>query len=255
MKKIKILLSMCAFLWTGMVFAVGSGAGNGGDAVVCYSDSTRQVIQSVQMFDYWEQEQVVHLPDGIQLGAVNASLQEKIDISINRLGYFNTTLADQIRPVAMSIANNINSFLVTSYQLPDINDANPRAIPSAPNCFIEQFAVQWKEPTTGQRKFAIAAKFFNFTGTSNDTKVGIILHEAYYRYALQNGVNDSDGTRYLNYVLATNYLNDHDLVKYSDLLNDSKYNFNKCTLQTLPFLNQRTLVSNLDQLKWQKLVE
>lgn len=180
------------------------GMGNGGDAVVCYTDATRSTITSVQMLDYWEQEQVVKYGK-IDLGAVNLSVQDKIQIAVNRIAKFDPDLAEKIKFNALNLADNIQNYLVTSYQLPEINDANPQVIPTQKNCYIEQYGVQFKDVITGQRRFVIADKFYNFAGTSTDDKAGLLLHEAIYRYAiLQNSaLNNSDGVRYFNYVVAS----------------------------------------------------
>lgn len=215
------------------------GMGNGGDAVVCYTDATRSTITSVQMLDYWEQEQVVKYGK-IDLGAANLSVQDKIQIAVNRIAKFDPELANKIKFNALNLANNIQNYLVTSYQLPEINDANPQVIPTQKNCFIEQYGVQYKDVITGQRRFAIADKFYNFSGTSNDDKVGLLLHEAIYRYAiLQNpALNNSDGVRYFNYILAStrfdgmtlfdidlyvNFLNSAGIVQKSCLKEDGYY--------------------------------
>lgn len=182
----------------------GYGMGNGGDAVVCYTDSTRSTITSVQMFDYWEQEQVLHFGK-VDLGASSLSVQDKIQMVVYRIAKFDPVLAEEIKSKALNLANNIQNYLATSYQLPEIDDANPKVIPTQKNCFIEQYGVQYKDVITGQRRFLISDKFYNFPGTSNDDKAGLILHEAIYRYAiLQNSVlNNSDGVRYFNYIVAS----------------------------------------------------
>ena len=180
------------------------GMGNGGDAVVCYTDATRSTITSVQMLDYWEQEQVLQYGQ-VDLGAPTLSVQDKIQIAVNRISKFDPDLADKIKFNALNLANNIQNYLVTSYQLPEIDDANPQVIPTQKNCFIEQYGVQYKDVITGQRRFAIADEFYNFLGTSNDDKAGLLLHEAIYRYAiLQNpSLNNSDGIRYFNYIIGS----------------------------------------------------
>ncbi len=122
--------------------------GNGGDAVVCYTDAARSKIVSVQMFDYWEQPQVNKFGP-IDLGDPQLTVQEKIKIATKRISKFDPNLADFINKNALNLANNIQNYLVTNYILPDIQDSNPKIIPSLPNCFIEQFAIQFKEPQTG----------------------------------------------------------------------------------------------------------
>lgn len=196
------------------------GMGNGGDAVVCYTDVTRSVISSVRMFDYWEQEQVLKYGP-IDLGASTLSVQEKIEVATNRIAKFDPTLADQIKKSALRLADNIKNYLVTSYILPDIDDATPQVIPSQPNCYIEQYGIQFKEVITGQRRFAISDKFYNHVNTTNDQRAGLLLHEAIYRYAIlmEPLLANSDGIRIFNYVIATNKLNNTDYAHVDDYVN------------------------------------
>ena len=158
MKLQSLVLALATLLMGSSVFA--HGMGNGGDAVVCYTNVTRSTITSVRMFDYWEQEQVLNYGT-VDLGSPQLSIQDKIDIATQSLSKFEPQLAEDIKKMALNLANNIQSYLVTSYELPEIDDANPRAVPTEPNCFIEQYAVQYKDLTTGQRRFSIAAKFYN----------------------------------------------------------------------------------------------
>ena len=194
------------------------GMGNGGDAVVCYTDATRSTITSVQMFDYWEQEQVAKYGK-IDLGAANLSVQDKIQIAVNRIAKFDPELATKIQKISMGLANNINSYLVTNYILPEIEDMNPKVIPTQLNCFIEQFAVQYKDVLTGTRRFYISEKFYNSVYISNESRAGLILHEAIYRNAiLTSSVSNSDGTRFFNYFISTRAFNTMNLDRLEDYI-------------------------------------
>ncbi len=234
---IKVLI-VSLFLAVGLTAQAGPITSGGGDAVVCYTDSTRATITSVQMFDYWEQHQVLSYPGGINLGASTLTVQQKIELATDRIKRIDPDLADKIKTVALSMANNISYYVVTSYQLPEINDANPKAIPSQPNCFIEQYAVQYKDLVSGQRRFFIADKFYNFAGTSNNDKAGILLHEAIYRIAILNGATNSDGVRYFNYAMVTSKIADIELDridKYIKVLDDSNMNFRNCRKEKTDF--------------------
>ena len=236
MKLTKLVLSLVLATFSNYALAagpaMGHGMGNGGDAVVCYTDASRNTIKSVQMFDYWEQQQV--LPYGaIDLGAANLSVQDKITIATNRVAKFDPELAEKIKFQALNLANNIQNYLVTAYQLPEIDDATPQVVPTQPNCFIEQFGVQYKDLITGQRRFSIADKFYNFAGISNDERAGLLLHEALYRLAiLKNSLlENSDNVRYFNYIIASDILNQTSLLnadKYDFFLSQSNFNIQEC---------------------------
>ncbi len=229
----KTLLFLTLTFSLSTAFSLGQDRGNGGDALVCYTNATRSQITSVKMFDYWEQEQVLKYGP-VTLGAPQVTIQEKIEVATKRLSKFDPYLGGQIRQMALNLANNIQNYLVTSYELPEIDDANPRAIPTQPNCYIEQFAVQYKDLVTGQRRFSIADKFYNHPSADNDTRVGIILHEALYRYAihLNPALSTSDDVRYLNYIIGSTLLDSltlQDIEQFHGILLKSKIAQAACT--------------------------
>jgi len=228
-------------LFANDLLAQGHDIGNGGNGVVCYTDLNRKNLVSVELFDYWESERTFPVAGGLQLGPAYLSVQEKIILATSRLAAFDPKLADDVRTIALSMANNIQDFLVTPEMLPEINDANPRVLPSSP-CYIEQFAVQWREPRTGLRRFAISDKFYHFSSTSNDTRAGIILHEALYRVAILNGAVDSDGVRYFNYLIATRKFEDLDLDFYVKHLEQANLADKRCRLTKNSALNVQVYI-------------
>ena len=217
------------------LFAQGHDIGNGGNGVVCYNNLSRTKIVSVDLFDYWEHGQVVHVPGGIQLGGNTLSVHEKINIATSRLEYFDKKLANDVRTIALSMADNIERYLVTAEELPEINDANPRVLPMSP-CFIEQFAVQWQDLKTGARRFAISKTFYEFSGTTNYTRAGLLLHEALYRVAILRGAQNSDGVRYFNYLMATKLFESEDLSTYVYHLRKADLDDKRCRLMVSPIL-------------------
>lgn len=224
---VMIILSFTSLLaWS------GNGVGNGGDAVVCYTSPSRNVISSIEMFDYWEMNKILPQAGGLNLGGSKLSVRQKIELAISRLRNFDPELADGVQKYALPMETHIASYLVTAYQLPEIDDVNPRALPTG-NCFIEQYAIQWREPVSGQRRFAIAAKFYNVA--NNDAKAGIILHEAIYKWAIQNGHNDSDGTRYINFVISSTLLDASTTYEtYARYLGNANFVDTKCQMVDIP---------------------
>ncbi len=241
MNLLKLLILASSVLIGLKTFAGVKVVGNGGDAVVCYTDSSKNQIRSVQMFDYWEQEQVLKYGK-IDLGPANISVQDKIVIATNRIAKFDPNLSAFVLKNAKNLADNIQSYLANSYILPDIQDSNPKIIPSKPDCFIEQFAIQYKDVQTGQRRFYISEKLYNDVNTSNDDRAGLLLHEAIYRYAiLYREAKNSDGVRIFNYVSATKKLetlSEYQLDEYLNILKNSDLLLNKpCVLRDKIYVN------------------
>lgn len=206
MNKVKILLQLSILLIASYSFAGVKVIGNGGDAVVCYTDATSANIKSVQFFDYWEQPQVINY-GAVDLGGPQLSVADKIQLVTARIQKFDPNLAQFIKTNALNLAYNLSDYLVSKYLLPDIQDMNPKAIPSSPDCYIEQFAIQYKDVQTGQKRFYISESLYNHPNTSNDSKAGLLLHEAIYRFAILNqDAKNSDGVRLFNYTIATSKL-------------------------------------------------
>lgn len=210
------------------VAQAGVRVGNGGDAIVCYSDSSLNTRTSIEMFDYWEHQQVSSIYGLLDLGSPQLSVQEKITKAAQRIARFDPRLSQEISTIAFSIAKEINSFLVTQDVIPEITDANPKVMPNNTNCFLTQFAIQWQNTDDGIRRFYISHDLFTDSLTSNDTRAGLILHEAIYRYAIMNGATNSDGVRFFNYVAATSYYALARLDDYVNILNISKMNYRQC---------------------------
>ncbi len=180
----------------------GGRVGNGGDAVVCYSNSNKTQIASLDLLDYWEKQDI----QKVDFGSDTFTVEKNIQIFIERLAAVDPKLAQSTRVIAESLAANIPSFLKKQSDIPEIEDAHPENIPSAPNCFIEQFAIQWKDLLTDDRRFYISERLYNHSETGNRTRAGLILHEALYRQALLNGAQNSDGVRKFNYAVAAGLL-------------------------------------------------
>lgn len=218
MKLLLLLGAMIAFNAT-----AGEGTvGNGGNAVVCYKNSTKKEIVSIELFDYWEMSQVNPQFGEVQLGAPNLSVKEKVAVFINRVNKVDPELAKRIATVANSIVDNLANYLDSTAEIPDVDDDHPAVKPKAP-CYMDTFAIQWTSVQNG-RRFMIKAKLFNHPKTSNDDRAGIILHEAIYRVGILNGSKDSDGVRYFNHLIATDHSKTLSTSEYVKLLKETNLN-------------------------------
>jgi hypothetical protein len=219
----KFLITL--FLIGSSALAQGRGGrvGNGGDAVVCYSNSSKTMITSIDLLDYWEQK-----TKEINFGYDAFTVDQNIKLFIQRLSSIDPMLAQSTATIANSIAANINLFLKNQNDLPEIEDANPQTIPSEKNCYIEQFAIQWRNLMTQERRFYISERLYNDSKTSNVTRAGLILHEALYRQAVLNGAENSDGVRAFNYAVASDLVNHSSLDNYFYFLSAADLNLQKC---------------------------
>lgn len=210
----------------------GHGAGNGGNAVVCYSKPNQ--IQSIELFDYWEMSRAFPTFGQIDLGGPKLTVVEKVQLFTKRMAEFNPKLAKDVSNIGLSIANNINNYLIDNTEIPDVDDDTPLIEPQKP-CVKETFALQIKDVPTGGRRFVIKAKIYNHPLTSNDTRAGILLHEALYRLAILNGSDNSDGVRKFNYVFASSNSHTLDLREYASVIKGANLGDKSCILEETNF--------------------
>lgn len=205
----KIVIGLGAFVFVSSAFAQGGEheVGNGGNAVVCYSDSSKKNIKSVELFDYWEGKRFkpIRGPRGevysLDLGGSRLSVEKKIDLFISRVKLGDPERARRYDQYAKLILSDLKSFLVSRLPGEPIDDDHPAGLPSSP-CYKEQFAVQFKYPTPGKRRFLIDRGLFS--KADSDSKAGIILHEVLYRDAIvRDKHQNSDGVRLLNHFYST----------------------------------------------------
>lgn len=215
-----LLQALCTMLMVTSAYA-GYGVGNGGNAVVCYNPKGQ--ITSVELFDYWEMERVLASTASLDLGDVGLPVKEKLDKVFKRIEKFDPSRGSDLRAVAYNLANNIDEYLVEKLEIVTIDDDSPRILPSLP-CKKEQFAVQIKEPRSGEKPFLISKRLFD--ESNNDTRAGIILHEAIYRLAILNeGQTTSDNSRYFNFMVSSDYLNARDFAAYDSVLASSSFSY------------------------------
>jgi len=235
-QKLKMIALMLATMSLNITaFAQGSSGSHGGNAVVCYEDATKKTIKSIELFDYWEMAQDTQefgAGAKVDLGPDNLSTSGHINFATNRLGLYDYHRAEAYRKVGQDILSNIDSYLVDG-DLPIIEDTHPRHLPVAP-CYIEQFAVQLKNPSPNESRFIVSKRLYLNPLTSNAVRAGLILHETTYREFLENGETNSDHAREFNFVFSSNVLGQPNLNLYQEFL--SKVHLN--LLQTFPILVQ-----------------
>ncbi|MGE3609799.1 MAG: hypothetical protein AB7I27_09465 [Bacteriovoracaceae bacterium] len=178
----------------------GSSSGGGGNAVVCYSSSGE--IESVELFDYWEQPRILKTDLKLDLGPESLTVEEKIELALKRIEIWDPDLAQGYRVNAQEILAEISSFKIDDIKLIAPNDDHSPLVPSAP-CQKESFVIQKKFRKKGiQRPFLVRPDLYHHPKTSNTTKAGIILHETFYEEFLKNDLHNSDGIRLFNFFVS-----------------------------------------------------
>lgn len=199
------------------LLAQGHVVRNGGDAVVCYADNTHSKIVSIDLFDHWELSHILPPNTHLNLGPEDYSVIDKINIALTQIERFDFQLAQMIRNPALSIAQNIEYYLADTEQIIEVDDENPQVVPEN-NCLMQQFAIQIKNTSPGDRRFLVSRFLYNHPLTTNTTRAGLILHEAIYRYAVSKGHTDSQRTRTLNYLFSSTDMKKMSLSDYHNYL-------------------------------------
>jgi hypothetical protein len=174
----------------------GGQIGNGGNAIVCYSDSTKKQMTSIELLDYWENSALGRPP--IDLGDDTVSYVDKVKLAVARMQKIDAGRGDVAANEAALLYANIGRFIVDDLTNAPIQDDHPEKQPQG-FCYQEQFAIQIKNPEPGAPRFLISGRLFNSALTSNDTRAGILLHESIYRVLIaQDQQTNSDAARRLN---------------------------------------------------------
>jgi hypothetical protein len=204
----------------------GHEVGNGGNAVVCFTDSTRSAVQSVQLFDYWEMDQARPIVGSTQFGPESLDVRGQVHFVLERLERVDPERAKRYIGVADRMLDVISEYLQEDVERRAVRDDHPLALPKPP-CYKVQFAIQDDQPAPGKRRFQINRQLWESPSTSNIVRAGLILHEVAYQEAIRGGQTDSDRVRYYNYAIATGLpvqadRNQADL-DYGNLLAETKF--------------------------------
>jgi len=171
----------------------GKEIGNGGDVVVCRDRN--DLITSVELLDFYEARTLRNVHH--DLGSNDLSIDEKIQIAINRLHPFSLQLAEKFQ-------TNANKFMSEASFLPnitliDIPDSLHLIIPNG--CTVEQIIIQ-KDPIYPEDfRYIINKDLWDIL--DNDNKAGLILHEIIYQDSISRAQTNSTQTRYFNAILTS----------------------------------------------------
>lgn len=175
-------------------YAGGFETGNGGGGVVCRTPSGS--VESVELFDVYEGRTLRR--QGVDLGAVSLSVDEKVEMAMKRLERLSPLRAALYRQEYGTFFSE--TLFLKGSQLVLIPDADPVAMPAG--CAIEQLAVQRVPLFPEDKRYVIDQDLWD--RLDSDGKAGLILHELIYREAIQYGHTKSVFARYLNMKLLSN---------------------------------------------------
>lgn len=187
-----------------LTLSLGSQAGGvtsgGGYTVVCYYDDAQTQVKSIKLLDFYAAEndiadfRMLPLPEG-------TDTYDKAIKVIERINHFSPDFV-------IDWSETINEFnsgslkFIKRGSITDIDDGATRVSPEK-NCFKRQAAVQVKNPAYLQHRLLIDKEIWD--RMDEFTKVGLLVHEAIYRSAMEQGHEDAERVRYLTAMLFSTY--------------------------------------------------
>ncbi|MDC1175694.1 hypothetical protein OAT67_09860, partial [Bacteriovoracaceae bacterium] len=191
MSKILFLISTLIFNMSSS-FA-GDQVGNGGDAVVCYSNDKRI---SAQLLDFYEMELLGKRPHFDISDNLKESARKALE-SLSKVDHINYKKLKKDASLFME-----NAVFLEGIDLVDIQDSSHVVIPK--HCKIEQLSIMNIDHPTGRPKYTLNKDIWILLDKVN--KAGLILHEIIYEMFLRMGHKNSVMARVFNEYVTTNYL-------------------------------------------------
>jgi hypothetical protein len=217
----KLSLSAILVLMSLQSFA-STGAGNGGDAVVC-NDGT------VTLLDSYEATKL-GLTIDIDKEAKAKSLRAYVGVAVKRLSSRDKYLAKKLYNYSMEMVNDFEAYKIFadssgSYKgevifispdiVGEINDSEHRTLPVA--CEVRQLVSQLKPERLRDNWYEFNSTLWNKLSLLDQSMT--ILHEAWYRVMIEDGAKKSVGTRYMNALIASEEFSSY---TFSDYIKELK---------------------------------
>jgi hypothetical protein len=160
----------------------GSGAGNGGDVIVCSGVSSRP---EVQLLDFYELE-LFENTKPLVVESTSGSALDKAEAAIRTL--------QNVSPIRMErYLDELNHFMsritFVSYDLPNLPDDLNVVMPKG--CSLQQIAIQQKP--MGIPLYTVNENLWH--RLDENQKAGLILHEIVYSENIYGGHTDARATR------------------------------------------------------------
>lgn len=185
-----VMLSLCL----GKLAIAGERGGNGGDVVVC--------PDRINMLDSVES---TRRKQPVSINATEEGLRAKLDLLLSRVKKKDNILEKELKTRVEILYKDVikydetgeteqENIIFTDGDLVNVADEGATYIPTG--CKIEQLIIQTKSPMPGDKKFLFQKNLWNRMDITE--KSVAIFHEAIYSYLLDNGINDSQATRFYN---------------------------------------------------------
>jgi len=181
----------------------GGSVENGGNVVVCRTPGHE--IQSIELLDYYEARVMRGLD--LDYAGQSADVSDGFRNLMLRLGRLSP---DRVRKYTDEFLHfSDEALLVPGVELVTIPDSKHLFLPKG--CEVTQIVIQRIPEFGGDKRYFVNADLWSLLSVRD--KVGLILHELLLREAMEQGVETSVATRYLNSLLASSAF---DRVSFSD---------------------------------------
>jgi hypothetical protein len=217
--KISLLLVL---VFTQFSAFAGSGALNGGDAVVCKD--------SVELLDVFEARQMQLTPDFGE----NADLRSMIAHVVSRLKKKDLFSANLLEEYSLEMVSDFELFAtnprargehvnLSNVDIAEINDSVHVSIPMG--CKLIQLVAQRLIVRSFQFRYTINKTLWNRMDKVNQAMT--ILHEAWYRIMLDHDAENSISARFMNALTSSSYIEKISFIQYFKDLQQSEIKYYK----------------------------
>lgn len=181
----------------------------GGNVHVCENGANTQLL------DYVELSQETGFT--VDMGPASKDYKVHIKFVLDRLSKVDAVAAKRFAHYASLFEEEV--FFADSQRLRDVSDSNEILSPTK-NCKKVQFAVQREKlRALEKKKYFVDGKLWAMV--SGQVKAALVLHEVIYRDQIENG--NSDGVRYYNFFISSNWMNKVTSQDYYQLVKDSEF--------------------------------
>jgi hypothetical protein len=189
------------FLFPVMAFAMdfGGDVSGGGYVIVCKDPATG--VETTELLDYFEARYTLKDYQLMNLAEIkgNTSFDKARFIIKDRLYAYTTQFSKKLIDTISAFEKNEMNFIKRGV-ITDIDDARTPIDPDS-NCYKSQIAVQFKNPAPRQYRVLVDNKAWN--ELDERTKIGLLIHEALYKIALEQGHTNSNKVRMISAVLVS----------------------------------------------------